>query len=126
MALTLVLLLLQDPAAEIDRLVRDLGDDRLEVRERAHFRLLQIGEPALSRIERATHSPDAEIRVRASDIFETVGREARERADDADQKAALLLLRRNAKAEKGPGTAASEGARFDLTATRFDDGWIIA
>jgi hypothetical protein len=125
MVLIVMALLLQDPAAESDRLVRDLGDDRIDVRERAQRRLLQIGEPALPALDAAARSSDAEFMTRATTIAEAVRREARERPHDAEQKAALILLRRDAEAERRPGSGASEGARFDLTATPFEEGRVL-
>jgi HEAT repeat protein len=51
---------------EIKELVRQLGDDDFEVRERASRRLLEIGEPALGALsEAADRAEDSEVRRRA-------------------------------------------------------------
>ncbi len=60
-------------AAEIDRLVRQLGSPDFVEREAASKRLDAIGEPALERLqEAATRSKDAEIRGRAQVLVRAV------------------------------------------------------
>lgn len=51
---------------EIEDLVRALGDDDYEVREKAAQRLTEIGEPAVPALRAATGNPDAEVRAKAS------------------------------------------------------------
>jgi hypothetical protein len=126
MVLVLVFLLSQSPAAEIESLVRDLGDDLIEVRERAHARISALGAPGIPALRKALTSPDAEVRLRAAMLLEVVEREDREHAHDTEQKLELLKLRRDVKAEGKPGSGATEGARFDLEATPFDGGWIVS
>lgn len=56
-------------AAEIQRLVAELGADQFARRERAAARLMEIGEPAVPRLQQAaTESEDPETRLRASQI----------------------------------------------------------
>ena len=127
--LLLLALLAQDPSDGLDDLIRGLGDDLIEVRERAHARLLKLGAPGIPALEKALQSPDAEVRFRAGVVLEIVGRADREREHDADQRAALLLLNRTSadvEAERRPGSGATGAARFDVTATEFGGGWIIA
>lgn len=126
MALLLALLLCQDPAADIDRLVLDLAHDLIEVREHAQARLLAIGTPGVSALRKALDSSDAEVRLRAAILLEIVERTSRERPHDEDQLQALLLLRRTPEEERRPGSGATKGARFDLQATSFEGGWIVS
>jgi WD40 repeat protein len=54
---------------EIERLIKQLGDDDFEQREAAKKALESIGEPALGALRRAeTESSDAEVRARAERI----------------------------------------------------------
>src|SRR5688572_26814366 len=124
-ALLLVAALLQDASQEISSLVRDLGADQIEVRERAHRRLLEVGEKALPTLLVAANSSDIELRTRAASIAGKIEREVREKPHDAAEKAALLQLTRDQKAEERPGSGAGEGSRFDISATAFDGGWIV-
>src|SRR5438552_3974190 len=57
---------------EIDRLVKQLGDDDFKKREAATKRLTEIGEPALDAVTKATTSDDAEVRHRAEDILAVI------------------------------------------------------
>ena len=51
--------------AQIQRLVRDLGNNDWEVREKAMTSLLQFGKVALTAVQEARKSPDPEIAFRA-------------------------------------------------------------
>lgn len=66
-ALILALCLQQD--ANIARLVEDLSDDSLEVRERAQAELLRIGAPAFPHLKRAAAGADRERRARAAALL---------------------------------------------------------
>ena len=57
---------------EIGKLIRQLGDDDFEKRETAGKRLLVIGEPALSALEQARKSDDAEVRRRATELVDAI------------------------------------------------------
>ena len=59
-------------AARIDRLIRDLGDDKFEVRERADAELRSIGQPAIEKLKAATSDPAVERKQRAAKILESV------------------------------------------------------
>jgi WD40 repeat protein len=54
---------------EIERLVKQLGDDEFEKREEATRRLKEVGEPALDALYKAAASDDAEARRRARAIL---------------------------------------------------------
>jgi formylglycine-generating enzyme required for sulfatase activity len=56
-------------AAEIARLVKQLGDDDFKVREAATSRLVAIGKPVLSQLKIALEEGDAETRMRAQNIL---------------------------------------------------------
>ncbi|MCC6741467.1 MAG: HEAT repeat domain-containing protein [Planctomycetia bacterium] len=65
-AVLLALLALPAPGGEVEDLVKALGDDDYEVRERALQRLTEIGDPAVPALRAATKSTDAEVRAKAS------------------------------------------------------------
>lgn len=112
----LALLIVQEPRAD---LARDLSDDLIEVRERAHAELLKMGAPAYPILRRALESGDTEARARALAILKApaflsvpkivadnlllVGEESREAWEPAltdlfrAGKAALPLVREAAK-----------------------------
>src|SRR4051794_21979826 len=52
-------------AAEVGRLIVQLGDDDFDTREAATARLKEIGEPALAALREALTSDDLEVRTRA-------------------------------------------------------------
>jgi tetratricopeptide (TPR) repeat protein len=54
--------------AEIDSLVRELGNDSFAKREQATEKLSRLGKAALQKLQKATESEDPEIRVRARKI----------------------------------------------------------
>lgn len=55
----------------LDSLIRDLGSDDVEVRERASAELRRRGPESRSALERARRSADAEIAARAREILES-------------------------------------------------------
>lgn len=61
MATVLLILALQD----VDGLIRQLGDDRIEARDRASEELLKLGAKALEKLKEAAASSDPEIAARA-------------------------------------------------------------
>lgn len=76
--IALLLLLAQDPA---ETLVRDLGNDSVEVREEATRRLLDMGKAAVKALEPAAASDDPEVRQRARHILAVI--DARDRVTPA-------------------------------------------
>jgi hypothetical protein len=54
--------------SEVQRLIRDLGSDRFEVREAATKKLREMDE-AFSALNKARKSPDSEVRRRAAEIL---------------------------------------------------------
>jgi hypothetical protein len=79
-------------AADIARLVEQLGSPRFEEREAASRALERIGEPALPALRAAVHSRDAEVRRRAARLVETVI-EAASRRIEAQARVARPHLR---------------------------------
>jgi len=59
-------------SAEVASCIRDLGDDRYEVREKADGLLRSLGLPAVSALRRAAESRDPEVRARAREILNDV------------------------------------------------------
>jgi WD40 repeat protein len=64
----------QPLAAEIARLIAQLGDDQFDKREEASKRLVEIGEPALPALRQALDSKDAEVRTRAERLLAAIAR----------------------------------------------------
>jgi hypothetical protein len=62
--------------AKIERLVRDLADNRYRVRQAAETRLALLGEPALPFIEKAVKSDDLEVSRRAGRLHARISRAA--------------------------------------------------
>jgi len=57
----------------IRALIGQLGDDAFSVREAAHKRLADIGEPALDLLRKAVKdSPDAEVRERLGQLIQAI------------------------------------------------------
>jgi hypothetical protein len=126
MVLMLLALLAQVPASEAESLVRDLGDELIEVRERAQVKLFALGAPGIPALRRALSSPDAEVRLRAALLLEVVERTDRERAHDGEQMKALLQGRLVPDAEQAPESGVTKGARFHVQVTSFERGWIVS
>src|SRR5690349_11004616 len=61
-------------AAEIERLIKQLGDDDFDRREAAAKRLDAIGEPALEAVRKARDSDDPEVRQRAREVVRLIER----------------------------------------------------
>src|SRR5438046_9469252 len=59
-------------AAEVERLIEQLGSEKFTEREAASKRLAAIGEPALDALHRALSSRDLEVRYRARRIVAAV------------------------------------------------------
>jgi hypothetical protein len=81
-------------AAEIDRLVKQLGDEEFDRREAASQRLSRIGEPALTHLRRAERDPDLEVRKRAATLVRLI-RGRLDRTDypsEAPPKGAVILF----------------------------------
>ena len=55
--------------AVVQCLVRDLGAERYDERERATEALRRIGQPALPAVKAAAKSDDPEVRLRAQDVL---------------------------------------------------------
>jgi hypothetical protein len=71
--------------------VRDLGDDSIDVRERAAARLLRAGRAAEKDLREALKSPNGEVRGRAAQLLKEL--ERAERARSFDPGPARITLR---------------------------------
>jgi tetratricopeptide (TPR) repeat protein len=90
---------------EIEKLIKDLGDDRWSVRDAATRRLREIGRPAVHALQQAVMSPDLEVKVRAKLVLSTINRiapdelaaerrEIQKAFRDANYPAAVRIVRR--------------------------------
>jgi HEAT repeat protein len=57
---------------KIQELIRDLGSDSFETRQKASQQLIAIGKPALALLAEAEKSDDAEVRIRARRAAEAI------------------------------------------------------
>ena len=62
--------------SEINKLIKDLGDDRWKVRDAASRRLREIGWPAVPALREAVKNPDLEVKVRAKSLLTAICRVA--------------------------------------------------
>jgi hypothetical protein len=83
----------QEQPVDLDKLVHDLGSTKYRVRENATTALRLIGEPALSRLEKASQSADAEVARRASLLKKEIGTTAAERRKALLEKKLPLSIR---------------------------------
>jgi WD40 repeat protein len=75
LSLLLILAVAAEPppkAADIDRLIKQLGSEDFNAREAASKALRAIGEPALPALRKAGESNDAEVRRRARDLADAI------------------------------------------------------
>lgn len=75
-------------AAEIQRLIQQLGDEQFKVREKALAALVRIGPPAAPFLTAAQKSPDVETSRRAADCLKYLEKDLK----DALPRAAVRLL----------------------------------
>jgi WD40 repeat protein len=61
-------------AADVSRLIEQLGSDDFAQREEAHRRLAEVGEAALEPLRKALQSDDAEVRRRAGELVREIER----------------------------------------------------
>jgi hypothetical protein len=77
-------------AKRIDELIAQLGDDSFDVRERATAALVEIGKPALEKLQKAADaSDDVEVRKRACVIIEKIDPGHARRAELAERRSQL-------------------------------------
>jgi hypothetical protein len=96
---------LQDPD-ELGRLAAALGADAVEERDRARARLLEVGEPALPALRPLAEAADAELRLRARFLIETIERRAAERRHDEAQRRVVF--------REGPPAPTGEEVRHSV------------
>src|SRR5262245_21601199 len=87
LALLLVLAVfpVQD-SAETYRVFAELGQQKIDVSEKAHARLLQIGVPALALLRKDLEKSAGEAQVRRRSIIEDIERLEAERVRDTEAK----------------------------------------
>lgn len=68
----LISLLVGSAQEDLDNLLRQLGDESADTRNRATERLIRLGEPARAAVRRATLSGGAEERLRAGEVLKTM------------------------------------------------------
>lgn len=74
MSWILVLYLVGVPQQGLEDLIRNLGDDSIEVRERATGALLKLGEKARAALERAAETGPDEVKAGAASILKSLNR----------------------------------------------------
>jgi hypothetical protein len=86
-----------DPIEKVKQLIRQLGDDAFEVREKATKDLIAVGQAAVPLLRQAAKDPDPEVSRRAQQCLEKIG----DKTSSAPVSAAavqLLALRKPAGA----------------------------
>jgi WD40 repeat protein len=67
-----------EPPPEIDKLIRQLGDEDFDTREAATAKLAEVGEPALPALKKAAaESRDVEVKQRAAKLVARIEKEKR-------------------------------------------------
>ena len=96
--------LLPDPSLEprINTLVVELGDDEYKVRRAAYDAILEIGTEARPQLMTALKSKDAEVRISAERLLESVDSPEELDKREALTRAALLLLRHRRETDAIP------------------------
>jgi hypothetical protein len=69
----------EETTKKIDALIRDLGAEDFETREKASAELRKIGKPAVPALRKAAESEDAEVKMRAKAILEELEKPAKEK-----------------------------------------------
>lgn len=95
-ALMAALLAVQDAdAARIDRLIRDLGAQEFEVREKAQKELVEIGPAALPALRKALEDADAERAHRARRAIDEIERRSRKAEGGRSARSELRVTGRD-------------------------------
>ncbi|HZN61577.1 MAG TPA: hypothetical protein VFC90_04145 [Planctomycetota bacterium] len=124
MAFILLALLLQEPTVE--SLVRDLGHELIEVRERAQQQLIRLGPATVPALRRALSSSDAERRARAWATLLKVDRTEREKDHDARELQVFLgRLHPDFIASWEGRPLKFEGSYFEVSASMGPNGMLI-
>jgi len=124
----------QEPA-ELERLIKSLGSDSVEERDRAAFRLVEWGVKAFPALRKAAAHADQEVKARVNSIIAQCERIAAERErqeqevkHDADEKARLLSNFRtesDLQKEKRTSSFFSGAARFDCSVLPFKNDLVL-
>ncbi len=110
--------------AEIDRLVKQLGSDKFQLRQEASEALERIGEPAYDSLMKATQSEDAETRRRAAEVAKRVrGHIAARVLADIEKRGGRVYKEQDDPAEMGLHIDLFDGAfgEADLAPLRWLD-----
>ncbi len=91
----------EDPAGNIDELIRQLGSEDFATREKATEELRKIGRPAEEALRKAAESEDAEVQSRARTLLRALEKPAKEE-----------------KEEEGPRVELRPGLQFNLQGFR--------
>ena len=91
----------QVPGKEIESLVRELGDEDFQVREKATQEIWELGETALPALRKALASTDPEQRIRARDLIGKI----QLHITPATDPVVIALVERYAKATPAEKTA---------------------
>ncbi len=70
----------QPTAADIDKLIADLGNEKFRTRQEAQEELVKIGRPALEAVKKAIASDDPEIKQRAQAVVDAIFLQSNESA----------------------------------------------
>jgi len=117
--LALVGAVLAQDAKSPEELVRQLGDDDYAVREEATKKLVEMGEKAVSALEKALQSEDLEVRLRAGRALRAIRDDKTGKAPEAEE----------GEPSRGLGTSRASGIELNiqpgkviLRRTEFKDG----
>jgi WD40 repeat protein len=99
-----------EKAADIDKLIRQLGDEDFDVREAATEQLAKIGEAAVPALKKAAAgNPDAEVKQRAATVLTRIEKAARGEQLTIQGPAAGYWINRVAFAKDGKQALATGG-----------------
>jgi len=109
---TLLLFLLAPQDAEIDRLVRQLGDNDPGLRDDAVKKLRELGAAPREALRR-DHA-DAEVRVRAKELLVQIERDLEQQAREKEARPAKIKFFAADQKDLAPGVLVVDGARFTV------------
>lgn len=86
---------------EIDQAIKDLGNEDVQVRNKAQDKLIKIGKPALEALKKATEDSDEETKQRAKTIIQEIESVARKAIESyakdrwPDEEPSVTEIKRN-------------------------------
>lgn len=108
----LLLFLLAPQDTEIERLVRQLGDNDPALRDEATKKLRELGSAPREALSRAHADPEA--RVRAKELLLQIERDLDQQAREKEARPGRIKFFAAAQKDLGPGVAVVDGARFTV------------